>query len=372
MPAGRRFVIVFVVDGLRPDAVTPDGMPSLHRLRSEGVDFTNGHAVFPTVTRVNAAALATGMQPASNGILGNQIYAAEVDPTRALNTGDYRRLLELDEATGRRLVLTATLGERLHARGLRLAAVSSGSTGSALLTNPRARDGIGVLVNGAFDPGEIVGWPASASEAILARFGPAPPRGAAERFDAVVAWTQRVLREYVIPELVPDVVINWLTEPDHSQHHLGVGSPSSREALANDDREIARVLATLDDLGLTPSTDVLVVSDHGFTSNTGGVDRLGRRRPGQQRAGGRGSRRGPRSDTHRGDRTTRPGERVGRRGLHRGPRGQRQREHEPVERAQHVPGRGRELQEAGDDPRARGQRGRDAHDPRALGHRRAR
>ena len=272
MPAGRRFVIVFVVDGLRPDAVTPDGTPSLHRLRSEGVDFTNGHAVFPTVTRVNAAALATGMQPASNGILGNQIYAAEVDPTRALNTGDYRRLLELDEATGRRLVLTATLGERLHARGLRLAAVSSGSTGSALLTNPRARDGIGVLVNGAFDPGEIVGWPASASEAILARCGPAPPRGAAERFDAVVAWTQRVLREYVIPELVPDVVINWLTEPDHSQHHLGVGSPSSREALANDDREIARVLATLDDLGLTPSTDVLVVSDHGFTSNTGGVD----------------------------------------------------------------------------------------------------
>jgi arylsulfatase A-like enzyme len=275
MPAGKRFVVVFVVDGLRPDGITPEGTPTLHRLRSEGVDFTDGHAAFPTVTRVNAATLATGTQPGSHGILGNQMYAAVVDPRRALDTGNYRRLLELDQATGGRLVLAETLGERLHARGLRLATVSSGSTGSALLTNPRAPDGIGVLVNGAFDPGKTVGWPAEVSWAILARFGPAPPRGASDRYDAVVAWTQRVLREYVLPELTPDVVINWLTEPDHSQHHLGVGSPSSREALANDDREIARVLATLDDLGLTPTTDVFVVSDHGFTTNVSGVDVAG-------------------------------------------------------------------------------------------------
>src|SRR5262249_56408947 len=109
-------------------------------------------------------------------------------------------------------------------------------------------------------------------EGTLAGLGPAPPRGASERFDAVVAWTQRVLREYVLPELAPDVVINWLTEPDHSQHHLGVGSPSSREALASDDHEIARVLTTLDDLGLAASTDVLGGSDPGLTANVSGDD----------------------------------------------------------------------------------------------------
>jgi arylsulfatase A-like enzyme len=68
------------------------------------------------------------------------------------------------------------------------------------------------------------------------------------------------------------VVINWLTEPDHTQHNLGVGSPSAREALQHDDREIAGVLATLDELGLAATTDVFVVSDHGFTRNTAGVD----------------------------------------------------------------------------------------------------
>ncbi|MGH7306299.1 MAG: alkaline phosphatase family protein [Candidatus Rokuibacteriota bacterium] len=275
MAKGRRFVIVFVVDGLRPDAITAEDTPTLFRLRAEGVDFTNSHSVFPTVTRVNAAAIGTGMHPSSTGILGNQMYAAAVDPRRALDTGNHRKLLELDQASGGRLVLTETLGTRLHVRGLSLASVSSGSTGSALLTNPRAPRGIGVLVNGAFEPGKLVAWPAGVNAAILAKFGPAPARGAFPRYDEVVTWTQQVLREYVLPDLAPDVVINWLTEPDHSQHHLGVGSPSSLEALAHDDREIARVLATLDDLGLTPTADVLVVSDHGFTTNTSGVDVAG-------------------------------------------------------------------------------------------------
>ena len=275
MPNGKRFVIVFVVDGLRPDAITRELTPTLVRLRAEGVDFTNSHSVFPTVTRVNAAAIGTGMQPSATGILGNQMFAAAVDSRRALDTGNHRRLLELDRATGGRLVLTETLGERLQARGLRLASVSSGSTGSALLTNARAPHGIGVLINGAFEPGKQVAWPADVNDTILAKFGAAPARGAFPRYDAVVAWTQQVLREYVLPELTPDVVINWLTEPDHSQHHLGVGSPSSLEALANDDREIARVLTTLDELGLTPTTDVLVVSDHGFTTNVSGVDVAG-------------------------------------------------------------------------------------------------
>ena len=82
-----------------------------------------------------------------------------------------------------------------------------------------------------------------------------------------------MLREYVLPEVAPaSAVINWITEPDHTQHVLGVGSPAAREALRHADREIAQVLAALDGLGLAASTDVLVASDHGFTTNTAGVD----------------------------------------------------------------------------------------------------
>ena len=142
-----------------------------------------------------------------------------------------------------------------------------------------------------------------------------------------------MLREYVLPELRPDVVINWLTEPDHSQHAIGVGSPAARESLRHDDREIARVLATLDELGLAASTDVLVVSDHGFTTNTAGVDVAGElvdagvkaspdsgdvvlASSGQAVAAVRG---GPRRRADRADRPIRPDPGLGRRGLHRRP-----------------------------------------------------
>lgn len=272
MPPVRRLVLVLVVDGLRPDSITAEDTPTLFRLRAEGVDLVNSHAVFPTVTRVNAAAIATGTQPGTNGLVGNQMFVPAVDDRRAFDTGDHRNLLALDRATGGRVLQAPTLAERLHARGLRLAGVSSGSTGSAFLLNPRSVAGVGALVNGYLEPGRTVAYPAPVSEVVLARFGPAPakaPGGA--RFDASVNWTQRVLREYVLPELAPDVVINWLTEPDHSQHHVGVGSPAAREALRNDDREIAQVLTGLD----AALTSVLVVSDHGFTTNTAGVDVAG-------------------------------------------------------------------------------------------------
>ena len=272
MPGARRLVVVFVVDGLRPDAITADDTPTLFRLRAEGVDLVNSHAVFPTVTRVNAAAIATGTQPGTNGLVGNQMFVPAVDARRAFDTGNYRNVQALEQAPGGRVLHVPTLAERLHARGLALAGVSSGSTGSAFLLNPESRHGVGALVNGYLDPGKTVAYPAAVSEAILARFGPAPvkPPGGA-RFDAAVNWTQRVLREYVLPELAPAVVINWLTEPDHSQHHVGVGSPAAREALRNSDRELAGVLAGLD----AASTSVLVVSDHGFTTNTAGVDVAG-------------------------------------------------------------------------------------------------
>jgi predicted AlkP superfamily pyrophosphatase or phosphodiesterase len=270
----RPFVIVFVVDGLRPDAITLEDTPTLFRLRAEGVEFTNGHSVFPTVTRVNAATIATGMQPGTHGIVGNQLYAPAVEPRRAFDTGNFRNLLALDRVSGGRLVMGLTLGERLRAHGMTLAGVSSGSTGSSFLLNPRAPSGAGIVVNGYFDAGKTVAYPSEVSEKILAKFGPAPAKGPG-RHDAAVAWTERVLQEYVLAELRPDVVINWITEPDHTQHDVGVGSPSAREALQNDDREIARVLETLDALGLLASTDVFVISDHGFTTNTAGVDVTG-------------------------------------------------------------------------------------------------
>ena len=52
-------------------------------------------------------------------------------------------------------------------------------------------------------------------------------------------------------------------------------TPEARAALRHADAEIAALLADLERRGLAASTAVLVASDHGFTSNTGGVDVVG-------------------------------------------------------------------------------------------------
>jgi arylsulfatase A-like enzyme len=266
-------VLVFVLDGLRPDAIDPVDTPTLFRLRQEGVHYLNSHAVFPTVTRVNAAAIGTGAYPGTSGIVSNVMYVPEVNRGQPFNLGDFRHLLSLEAVSGGRLILVKTLGEQLQEHALHLAVVSSGSTGSSLLLNPHARRGVGTLVSGYFEPGRLVAFPPAVNKAVLERFGPAPAfGGTSEPHQAAVDWAEDVLREFVLPELRPDVVINWLTEPDHMQHAFGAGSPESRHMLHNNDRHISRILGALQALGLAEQVDILVASDHGFSRVTFAVD----------------------------------------------------------------------------------------------------
>jgi predicted AlkP superfamily pyrophosphatase or phosphodiesterase len=272
-PGQARVILVFVLDGLRPDAIDPVDTPTLFRLRQEGVHYLNSHAVFPTVTRVNAAAIGTGAYPGTNGIVGNAMYVPQVNQAQPFSLGDFHHLVSLDAVSGGRLVLVKTLGEQLQEHALQLAVVSSGSTGTSLLLNPHAMHGVGTLVNGYFDPGVLVAFPPEVNKTILERFGPAPAKGGTfEPHRAAVDWTEDVLREFVLPELRPDVVINWLTEPDHMQHAFGAGSPQSRQMLQNNDRHIGRILDMLQTMGLAERTDIFVVSDHGFSRVTFAVN----------------------------------------------------------------------------------------------------
>ncbi|QIR37091.1 alkaline phosphatase family protein [Tolypothrix sp. PCC 7910] len=276
IPGQARLNLVLILDGLRPDSINPQDTPNLYRLRQQGVNYVNGHSVFPTVTRVNVAAIATGYYPGKNGIVSNSMYVPQVNPTRSFNTGDYPNLLKLDEVTNGKLVFVKTLGERLQENGMKLAAVSSGSTGSALLLNPRAiSKNVGILINGYFDPGKLVAFPADVNREILARFGAAPANKDTNKdgqYNEAVDWTQQVLKDYVIPELKPDVIFNWLTEPDNTQHQFGAGSPEGINTIRNDDRNIGLLLEKLKAIGLYDRTNIFVLSDHGFSVHTFAVN----------------------------------------------------------------------------------------------------
>ena len=68
-------VILFVADGLRAAAVTPERAPTFARIRDTGVNFRNSHTVcHPTITTSNASVIATGHLIGDTGDFGNVFY----------------------------------------------------------------------------------------------------------------------------------------------------------------------------------------------------------------------------------------------------------------------------------------------------------
>lgn len=274
-PVRQGLTILFVVDGLRPDAITAVDTPNLYRLETEGVFFERSHAVFPTVTRVNAASIGTGALPATHGVTSNRAIVDEGGTRRVVTLADHVEFEALAKAEGWSILTTRTLADRLHDRGVRFAVASSSASASAWIINPRAKQGTGVLVNTGLYNGLIA--PASVAEEVSRRFGGGPKSSSRdEQSIASMQWVQTVLRDYVLPEVRPRVVLSWLGEPDFAQHQTSLGSPASIQALRAADREIGLTLEAARRLGHGEDLDVLVTSDHGHADTRCLVDVSGR------------------------------------------------------------------------------------------------
>jgi len=258
-PARPTLTIVLVIDGLRPDSITPAVAPNLTRLKNEGISYNHAHSVYPTVTRVNATSISTGALPAQHGIHGNSLYIPKVSP-RLLNTGDYLSLLKIGQSNGGRVTPLTTLGEELERAGIRYVAMGSGSTGAALLLNHLAPFGKGSLINPGFENGKRVAFPDSLNAELLRRIPPV--KEATE--GAALIWTEQALREYVLPEMHPQVIVDWMSPTDGAQHAHGVGSPEALAALRLVDQQIGLLQEKLGQLGLKETTDIIVTCDHGF------------------------------------------------------------------------------------------------------------
>lgn len=79
-------VYVLVTDGLEPAEVTPEKMPRLAALREQSTWYEEAGAVLIAETAPNHVAMATGMLPRNNGIVGNTAF----DPTNP-DAGDHQQ-----------------------------------------------------------------------------------------------------------------------------------------------------------------------------------------------------------------------------------------------------------------------------------------
>ncbi len=253
-------VLVMVVDGLRPDYVRQDIMPTLNSLRASGVVGVRHHAVFPTVTRVNSSSIATGAYPQTHGLMGNSMYVPALNDSSALSTGEQANLLTMEEVFDGALLTVPTLAEYLATHNRVLFAASSGSSGSGYLLNHKLGDG--GLVHYEYV------LPAALAPVVQEEIGMAPESNERPAIPRV-RWAIDAILEVGLDRLDADVLFLWVTEPDGTAHTTGIGSPATLDALRKVDREICRLIDEIAARNLGDRLNLIVTADHGFSTDTG-------------------------------------------------------------------------------------------------------
>jgi arylsulfatase A-like enzyme len=253
-----RHVVVMVWDGMRPDFVTEQNTPTLWELARGGVTFKHHHPVYLSATEVNGTAISTGAYPAHDGIVANKEYRPEINPLTATHTEALGAVRKGDELTHGHYLHMPTLAEIVRQAGRKTAV--AGAKPVALLLDradrTAAKSGANVFA------GQTL--PADLLEAMTNRYGGFPKAVATKptRND----WTTLALLDSLWADGVPDLSFLWMNEPDLAQHETGPGSERSLAAIRNADDNLARVLRTLEAKGVRDTTDIMVVSDHGFST----------------------------------------------------------------------------------------------------------
>lgn len=291
-----RNVVLFIADGLRDGLVSAATTPAMDGLMKAGVRFTNTHSLFPTFTMPNATAMATGHMPGDTGQFGNTIYIAFPVPGAGESLTPFLEsdpvLGDVDAHFAGNYLNEETILRAAHAQGLSTASI--GKLGPSLVFDHTRRSGQdSVLLDDS--TGRAGGIPLSEDlRASLAAAGlplQAPTRdengqsGTAEVPGTLAAnvaqqaYFTDVATKAVLPLFKargrPFVLVYWSRDPDGTQHNQGdslgrlvpgINGLTSLAAIRNADSNLAALLAALKAQGFTESTDVIVTSDHGFST----------------------------------------------------------------------------------------------------------
>jgi len=290
-------LIIFVADGLRSHAITPETSPALAALRAEGVDFANSHSLYPTVTTPNSSAIATGHLLGDTGDFGNTIYVGQAFPapfgTSLPGLEDNIMLGLLNERFGGDYLGETTLLQAARAKGYSTAAI--GKQGPTAIQDVTARNGVDTIViddtTGQRDDGlplapdvaaaiRSIGLPAATPDRGLNGGG-----GAYNMPGVLVAnveqqdWMTAVATKVLLPRFKaagkPFVLVFWSRDPDGTQHDQGdslntlepgINGPTVKAAFRNISNDLQALRDALKAQGLDADTDIVVTADHGFST----------------------------------------------------------------------------------------------------------
>jgi arylsulfatase A-like enzyme len=293
--ATPRNLVLFVPDGLRGRIVTPQTAPAMAEVRDNGVNFKNSHSLFPTFTMANGSAMASGHYLGDTGTFSNTIYTGypsePADGTVVPFIENDAVLGDIDEHFNSDYLNEETILKMARAQGFSTAAI--GKLGPTLLFDHTDRGKNSIVIddstggkNGVPLSDEMkealtkAGLPlATPSRGDNGKAGDAKTPGATVANVAQQAYMADVAAKVVLPMFKarnkPFVLVFWSRDPDGSQHNTGdslntitpgINGPTSMAGIKNADNNLAQLRKALDDLGLAATTNIMISSDHGFST----------------------------------------------------------------------------------------------------------
>jgi predicted AlkP superfamily pyrophosphatase or phosphodiesterase len=289
-------MVLFIADGLRLSMVDDHIAPTMAAIARNGVSLRNGHALFPTFTMANASGMATGHLLGDTGTFSNTIYTGFEVPAAGSSLTPFLEsdvvLADVDEHFAGNYLDEVTILKLARDKGYSTASV--GKIGPALVFDPTERSGEQtILVDDATGTAKGIPLSAEVIERLKTVSLPvvAPTRGAngspgnvakpgalsanVVQQDYFASVTTRVVLPMFRERNKPFLLVFWSRDPDGTQHNQGdslntltpgINGPTSLAAIRNADDDLARIRSTLGELGLLDTTDIIVTSDHGFST----------------------------------------------------------------------------------------------------------
>jgi arylsulfatase A-like enzyme len=282
-------IILFVSDGLRAAAVSPDRAPTFAHIRDTGVNFANSHSVFPTITTSNASVIATGHLQGDTGDFGNTQYTGfpvvSASGTVTPFIQDNAVLSELNAHHGGNFIAERTIMQAAREKGYLTAAL--GKVGPVGIHDLTQLDGKTTIFfdddtgkkNGIELRPEVVEQLKKAGLALetpgrAQRDNPGKSTNVIQQkyYRDIVT---RVLLPYYKEQGKPFMLLYWSSDPDGTQHSQrdsvgeftpGINGPTSFAAIKVADDDLTAIMDTLKELGLDANTNIFVTADHGFST----------------------------------------------------------------------------------------------------------
>jgi predicted AlkP superfamily pyrophosphatase or phosphodiesterase len=307
-PSNAKHIILFIWDGLRPDAVSQEKTPNLYAFMKSGVEFSDNHSTYPTFTMMNAASFATGDRAGNTGFYGNTLWhpgikgndsaGAAVNFAKPIFTEDYKILQDLNQDS---LFFVPTLFSVAHKQHLNTAVI--GKTGPAFMQDYLSQGTVldekhvyplhfakelqqsgYVLPKNSplrFETGELVlseknGNPTAATQ--IYYFNDEVTSNPNDQHGSPYSTANRYMMKVYLNEILskqsPQLSVIWMRNPDTTEHTYGPGSSNYYQALQDNDALLGELIAELKKKDSYSQTDIIIVSDHAHSSVSGPLNQF--------------------------------------------------------------------------------------------------